>query len=164
MQKKVYLLDANVFIQAANTYYAFDIAPSFWNNLIRYAEKGQIITISRVKQEIALGKDDLSKWLAEEFSAWTISSDDELVVLEYANVMKWIYSQEQYYDSAKNDFASGADGWLIAYAMASGCYLVTQETYRPGIKRKIPIPNVCNAFDINCLSTFQLLRELKIRL
>ena len=30
-----HLLDANVFIEAAKGYYAFDIAPPFWEALIR---------------------------------------------------------------------------------------------------------------------------------
>ena len=33
----LYLLDANVFIEAAKGYYAFDIAPRFWEALISEA-------------------------------------------------------------------------------------------------------------------------------
>lgn len=33
--EKVYLLDANVFIQAKNQYYTFQICPGFWESLIQ---------------------------------------------------------------------------------------------------------------------------------
>jgi len=35
MDRSVYVLDANVFIEAARRYYAFDIAPKFWDTLIQ---------------------------------------------------------------------------------------------------------------------------------
>lgn len=33
----VYLLDSNVFMEAKNRYYAFDIVPGFWQALINSA-------------------------------------------------------------------------------------------------------------------------------
>ena len=38
-----YLLDANVFIEAYKRYYAFDIAPAFWNNLALAAQDGLVM-------------------------------------------------------------------------------------------------------------------------
>jgi len=35
-----YVLDANVFIEAARRYYAFDIAPPFWESLVQHAANG----------------------------------------------------------------------------------------------------------------------------
>jgi hypothetical protein len=34
MNQSVYVLDADVFIEASRRYYAFDIAPKFWDSLI----------------------------------------------------------------------------------------------------------------------------------
>ena len=31
----MYVLDTNVFIDAANAYYAFDLAPGYWDFLVR---------------------------------------------------------------------------------------------------------------------------------
>lgn len=45
-----YLLDANVFIEAARRYYAFDLVPSFWNKLVSLASNGDILSIDRVKK------------------------------------------------------------------------------------------------------------------
>ena len=35
----IYLLDVNVFIEAANRYYAFDLVGSFWKELVNKAEE-----------------------------------------------------------------------------------------------------------------------------
>lgn len=57
---KIYILDSNVFMEAHNRYYAFDIAPGFWDALIGHAETGRIISIDRVKKELDKGEDDLT--------------------------------------------------------------------------------------------------------
>jgi len=41
----IYVLDANVFIEAARRYYAFDIAPAFWANLNYQATRRRIQSI-----------------------------------------------------------------------------------------------------------------------
>ena len=38
---KRFLLDANVFIQAKKSYYAFDVAPGFWSALVKH-EKSSV--------------------------------------------------------------------------------------------------------------------------
>jgi len=70
--------------------------------------------------------------------------------------------QDQFLDYAKAEFASVADSWLIAYAKAYGCTVVTNETYNKEIRRKIQIPNVCEAFGIEYMNTFEMLRKLKV--
>ena len=77
--------------------------------------------------------------------------------------MTWVHAQPQYSDAAKADFASGADGWLIAYALARGRVLVTHEVVAPEARRKVPIPNVCEQFHVRYVDTFGMLRELAVR-
>ena len=47
-----YVLDANVFIEAAHRYYAFDLAPRFWESLEHHAANGRVRSIDRVRQEL----------------------------------------------------------------------------------------------------------------
>lgn len=61
-------------------------------------------------------------------------------------------------------FANGADGWLVAYARAKGHVVVTHEQLSADVRRKVPIPNVCNAFGVRYVDTFEMLRELGVRL
>lgn len=55
----VYFLDSSVFIEAARRYYAFDIAPGFWQALITFARKEMVRSVDRVKKEMDRGNDDL---------------------------------------------------------------------------------------------------------
>lgn len=55
MDGPAYVLDANVFIEAAHRYYAFDLVPRFWDSLLHHAEDGVIGSIDRVKQELDRG-------------------------------------------------------------------------------------------------------------
>jgi hypothetical protein len=77
--------------------------------------------------------------------------------------MSWVQAQEQFSDAAKADFAAGADGWLVAYARSKGLIVVTHEVLDPSIRRKVPIPNVCEAFGVSYVDTFEMLRELGVR-
>lgn len=163
MDDPVYVLDANVFIEAARRYYAFDLAPGFWQGLIDYGEDGQVESIDRVKHELARGKDQLAAWANSNFSDAFVSTDRTEVIRGYADIIAWVESQAQYSDAAKANFASGADGWLVAYASIEGRVVVTQEVPAPDARRKVPIPNVCDTFSVTFVDTFEMLRTLGIR-
>ncbi|CUQ65937.1 PIN domain protein [Candidatus Nitrospira inopinata] len=158
-----YVLDANVFIQAARRYYSFDVVPGFWDSLEQQAANGHLRSIDRVKQELGRGKDKLAAWAKSNFNDAFVSTDKDDVIRAYGEVMAWVRAQSQFSDAAKADFASGADGWLVAYAKAKGCVVVTEEVWNPSIKRKVPIPNVCQAFDVPFVDTFEMLRRLGVR-
>ncbi len=163
MDANTYILDANVFIEAARRYYAFDIAPPFWESLVHHAANGQIQSIDRVKQELERGKDELATWVTAQLSDAFASTDEEDVIESYSEVMSWVQAQDQFSDAAKADFATGADGWLVAYARSKGRIVVTHEVLDPSIRRKVPIPNVCDAFGVNYHDTFEMLRQLGVR-
>jgi hypothetical protein len=139
--RKSYLLDTSVFIQASRNYYALDIVPSFWEAIIYHAEQENILSIDRVKDEIFKGEDPLKTWINAEFSTWFKNTNDEEVLNIYQKLMRWSYSQSQYNDSAKSEFASidNADAWVISYALAKNCIVSTQETVKKDAKAKIPI-------------------------
>ena len=159
-----YLLDANVFIQAARQYYAFDLVPTFWEILVDLARSGRIRSIDRVRDELLRGKDDLADWVGEHFSDAFASTNDEEVIQGYREIIAWVMDQDQYLEAPKNQFADGADGWLVAYALSKGYTLVTHEVLNLAAKSKLPSPNVCRAFGVEFLNVFEMLRELRIRL
>jgi uncharacterized protein DUF4411 len=161
-----FVLDANVFIQAARDYYAFDLAPAFWQALVDHASNGRLLSIDRVRDEIELGKDKLADWVASAFNTWFASTNEDDVLGAYAAAMRWAQAETQYSDAAKAEFADtkNADAWLIAYAQAKGSVIVTLEQPNPTVRRRIPIPNVCKAFGITYLDSFSMLRALGVRL
>jgi hypothetical protein len=163
MDERTYILDANVFIEASRRYYAFDLAPPFWKSLINYADIGRVVSIDRIKQELERGHDELADWVRNDFHQAFASTNEEDVINSYREIMIWVNSQEQFADAAKADFANGADGWLVAYARIKGCIVVTHEVYSAEVKIKVPIPNVCRAFNVEPIDTFKMLRELGVK-
>jgi hypothetical protein len=161
-----FVLDTSVFTQAYRSYYHFGIAPGFWSALIQHASTGVLLSIDRVKNEIDKGKDDLTQWANSNFRVWFESTNDGDVLAAYGEVIRWAIAQRQYKSSAKADFAkaANADAWIVAYAKAKGCVVVTQETSAPQSKSEIKIPDVCKAFGIHWINTFEMMRRLRIRL
>lgn len=159
-----YVLDANVFIEAYRKYYAFDICPGFWLGLARQHEDKRVFSIDRVKGELTAGGDRLSDWARaqapETFFKQTL---DKAVRDAFAAAMKWVQAEQQFDQDAKAQFASAADGWVIAYAKANGLVVVTHEEYAPDARRKVPMPNVCIEFGVDYCNTFEMLRELKVQ-
>ncbi|MCL2780448.1 MAG: DUF4411 family protein, partial [Actinomycetia bacterium] len=58
----MYLLDTNVLIEAKNRYYAFDIAPGFWDWLDRAHGQSLACSIDAVRDELLDGNDELAEW------------------------------------------------------------------------------------------------------
>jgi hypothetical protein len=158
-----FLLDANVFIEAKRRYYAFDLCPGFWECLVwHHSGACRILSIDRVKQELDHGEDDLKDWAASSApSSCFASTNDSSVIDEYGRIITWVQEQSQFLPEAKAEFAAGADGWLIAHAKVNNLILVTHETLAPEARRKVPMPNVCEAFAVAYVDTFDMLRELE---
>ena len=155
------LLDANVFIQAKNFYYGFDIVPSFWKWLDEQHKQGKIASIRPVYEELTKGSDELAKWAKDrKNSRWFIDIDDGPTQTAFKSVVNWAQNSN-FKKSAVNEFLSAADSFLIAKAIADEYTIVSHEkAYDPKIKRKIKIPNVCQHFGIKYIDTFDLLRQL----
>ena len=164
MPESVYVLDANVFIQAKNQYYAFDLTPRFWQLLVELAQTGRIVSIDRVRAELERGKDELATWAKADFSDGFASTDEDDVIESYREIMNWVMNETQFFAAAKAGFARGADGWLVAYARVKKGVVVTQEMpHPPEVKARIPIPNVCQQFGVSFVNTFEMLRRLGVR-
>lgn len=161
---KRYVLDANVFIEAYRKYYAFDLCPGFWRALVRQHENKRLFSIDRVKSELTAGSDELSDWAKgrtpDTFFKQTL---DKAVRDSFASAMKWVQAEQQFDADAKAQFASAADGWIIAYAKVNKLVIVTHEEYAPDAKRKVPMPNVCIEFNVDYCNTFEMLRALKVQ-
>ncbi|HMT20798.1 MAG TPA: DUF4411 family protein, partial [Promineifilum sp.] len=85
----VYVLDTSVLIEAANRYYAFDIAPSFWQQLLIFAEQGHVVSIDKVKKELLRGTDELADWARNDFSFAFASTAEPDILTGYASIIAW---------------------------------------------------------------------------
>jgi hypothetical protein len=163
----LYVLDTNVFIQAHRVSYPLDVAASFWNAVKNLADEGKIISIDNVKAEIDRNEDELNEWigthLPEDFFK---STEEEEILNNYGLMAPWAELKSDHYQrGAIDEFLEfdNADAWLIAYCKATGDTLVTHEVSNPQQKRRIPIPQPCDAFDVNYCNMIEMFRSLGVR-
>ncbi len=158
----LYVLDANVFIEAYRRYYAFDICGGFWEALLKHHHEKRIISVDRVRDELRTG-DALEAWInntaPDELFA---STADAQVARHFARMMSWVQGESQFRREAKAEFARVADGWVAAYAKAHDAIVVTHEEYAREARKKVPLPNVCRQFDVDYVDTFATLRSLGV--
>ena len=160
----MYLLDANAFMEANRLYYAFDIAPGFWTWLGDPSLAGEVASIDAVKGEITAGSGDLVDWArARPDSFWLPDTEDVLASMR--GLAAWATDPaRRYRQEAVDEFLDSADLKLIAHAMAAGATVVTREQPAPDAKKKIKIPDACNAFGLVWTDPFSLYRTLGMRL
>jgi len=155
----IYCLDANVLIQAWNTYYNPKFCPDYWNILIKLGKYRTIFVPEVVLEEITRTEDDLTQWLKaskipiEKYSEPVISSWKEIL----SNPV-----HKKLVDSAKG--RSIADPWVVAHALHRNATVVTkEEKITASSSKRIKIPNVCENMGIRWINDFQFVDELKIR-
>ena len=153
-----YLLDANVFIQAKNQYYGFDIVPAFWDWLVQANGTDTVFSIEKVRDELLGYGDELSVWARERDQAGGFFlGPDDAVLNGLKDVAQWARGQG-FADAVVNEFLAAADFYLVAHAYSHGHVAVTQEIFEPAITRKIKIPNACNGLGAQWMNTYEMLR------
>lgn len=158
----LYLLDANVFIDAERDYYSLDRVPEFWDWLIYMANSRKIKVPREIYEEVIVGKSELVNWMKENKTT--------LILDEPAPSRLIPIVLEQGYANDLTDEESeriGRDPFLIAYALSDVDHrcIVTTEHSRPNKKRaNRPIPDVCDELGVNrSINTFELIRRLDFR-
>ena len=161
----MYVIDSDVLITAKNRFYAFDLCPGFWDSLLALHHAGRVHSLDRNRQELLQGRDDddLVKWVHESVpESFFLNCNIAKVVSTYTEIMLWVQRNPQYYDDAKAKFATGADGWLVAYAKVNDCVVVTLEESRPESRNQIKLPDVCLQFGVVYQDVFAMLRTLRV--
>lgn len=154
----MYVLDTNVFIDAANAYYAFDLAPGYWDFLVQLFASHHAVSIKSVYDELDSASDDdpLKAWA--KLNRQYFDDLDPHVVGCYQPVMDWAGAQN-YRVSAIKQFRDVADSWIVAYALANNCVVVTHERSAPQSKNRIKIPDACAGVGVTCATPFEMLRQ-----
>jgi hypothetical protein len=150
----MYLLDANVFIQAKNLHYGFDFCPAFWEWLVKQHEAETVFSVEKVLDELKAGADPLSEW-AEARPDFFVKPD-EAVVPSLQTVSNWA-AGAGYEPAAVTTFLQVGDYYLVAQAHAHKFTVVTHEVPANSSK-KIKIPNACIQLGIKCMSPYEMLK------
>ena len=165
MVDQTYVVDSDVFITAKNLYYSFDICPGFWKSVVHHHREGRVFSVDRVRSELLAGHhtEDLVRWVRDQVpEGFFVPVDITGVVRAYTDIMMWVQRHPNYFPLAKAKFATGADGWLVAYAQVHGATVVTNEQSAPESKREIKLPDVCDQFGVQHENTFAMLRALNV--
>ncbi|MFA5832159.1 MAG: DUF4411 family protein [Bacteroidota bacterium] len=165
--KKIYLLDANAFIEAKNAFYSFSICPGYWKSLIEHGKVENVGSIDKIRNEILSNKhgDELKEFIKKKLPRIFFDKTDiPTVANRFSEIINWVDGKKQYEKQAKAKFAIGADGWLIAFASldTDNRIVVTQEVSAEDSKTKIKIPDVCKPFGVNSINLFKMLSDLTI--
>lgn len=151
-----YLLDADVFMEARKRYYSFDICPGFWDWIERQHAANNVLSVEKVKDEIAVGNDPLVAWANNRPASFFIPPD-AATQAAFATVSQWAAGQN-YSTAAVTEFLQKADFFLIAHALAHGLTLVTHEIAAATVN-KIKIPNACTGLGVAVMNPFEMLRR-----
>lgn len=169
---ETFLIDANALMTPYRFYYAFDIAPSFWDKLADAFKRKQILLLDKVKDEVLKGDDDLTKWIKDNEEIIDVCDyKTASVISNYQAVLQYIQTCGLYRESALAAWvpANIADPWLIAAAKANNYTIVTLEAPSGGLSTKTPnrsakIPDVARALDVKTISLFEMMRRIGIAL
>jgi hypothetical protein len=154
----IYLLDANVYIEAKNRYYRMTVCPGFWDWMDLQFESGQAVSIRMVFDELSKNGDALSEWVKVRQHHFT-QADDEKTQEVFSEIVQFVVDHPEYTEPHTNNFLAVADPWLIAKAKTSGATVVTHEVLAPSGSKKVKIPNICREFNVDFCNTFDLLES-----
>lgn len=151
----MFLIDANILIEAKNRYYQPSIAPGFWDWLTATEQNFRVRSVAAVGRELAKGGDILAKWATG--NPWFFCELDNAAVAQQGKLAQWSRSQN-YSEQAIAEFnASFADFQLVAYASAHNAVVVTNEKSSPNSKKRIKIPDACDAVGVRYMNLFDVL-------
>jgi len=172
-----YWLDADTFITAKNSLYAFEINASLWAWFDTQLKVKTIRSPERVFREImAFKKDDLLKqWVSPRRADGLCVEPDKHVSECLTKIANHLYTatvphkktrkpQLRYKPAQVEVFGRGADAFVIAHAMADKGTVVSFESDKHPDSQRIRIPDVCGHFGIDCISLKALLIALGAKL
>ena len=154
----LYLLDANVLIDANRDYYPLGRIPEFWAWLVARAMQQQVKIPLEIFEEILAGRDDdLTRWLKDNRDVLLL--DEDVDQARVARVLDEGYAP----DLTEEEVGRvGRDPFLIAYAFDDPQRtVVTTEASKPskrGVNRHIP--DVCDDLGVLHCNTYHFIAVL----
>lgn len=147
----------------SNLYYLYSSA----NQLKKAIIDKDIIILDLVKDELNKGDDELSVWIKQFDNALVLNHVQAQIINIYSEILQHIQRSEFYKEKALLDWSKGdvADPWLIAAASTYNYKIVTFETKNANLNSinkcsRAKIPDIGEAFGIECVSLYNMMRNL----
>lgn len=167
MSREIFLIDANSFITPHLTFYPFDFAQRFWEQMKDHIEEGNIAVLDLVKAEILQGNDNLTDWMKTIMIGRYVDRRTPDILTNYGDILEYIQTNNCYKPSALAEWskATVADPWLISAAKVNKFTIITFETPNKGLNPRDPskyakIPDVATVFGVKTDTLFYMMRTL----
>lgn len=157
----MYLLDANVLMDASRRYYSAKLAPAFWQWLEAQHQAGTLASIHAVRQEIDDGNEGhLTKWAKKlPPSFWIKPTQPSVVAM--GTLTNWtMLPKHAYSPAARQEFLKEADYFLVAEALGGSHVVVTFEGSHPTAVKRVYIPDVCDGVGVTYERPFRVYEHL----
>lgn len=150
-----YIVDTCSFT-AMRRVYPIDVFPSAWKKLDKLAQSGVVASTEDVFEEIKVQDDDILEWAKQNTNIFIPLG--EIIQIEAIRILE---SHDNLLDLKKSK--SSADPFIIATAMTCSGAVVTEEKPSGG-PHKSKIPDVCKAYDVNCIPLLEMFRREGLRI
>ena len=171
MEKELFLIDANSLITPYLTFYSFDLAKTFWNQMEWHIQNGSIAILDLVKLEVLKGKDSLKEWMENIEVGQLIDHRDPAIIVKYREVLRHIQDNPAYKPAALTEWSREevADPWLIASAVVGNYTIISFEIANKGLNTHNPsknakIPDVAKVFNVEVQNLYYMMRVLRFSL
>lgn len=156
----MFLLDANVFIDAHRDYYPVERVPEYWEWVVHHGEQGNIKVPREIYHEITIGNGAMCDWAKDVDVKAALLLQEDADPQRVAQVIAQGYQLSEPTDDDVERI--GRDPFLVAYALAGeGRTVVTTERSKPSrVGANRHVPDVCHAVGVACTDPFTLLRAL----
>lgn len=146
-----YSLDTSSLIESWNRLFPPDVTPRLWDELLPdLISSGELRAIQEVRFELERQDDALFAW-AKSQSDLFVEIDAE--VQPHVRVVMREHPKLVNVNSAR----SGADPFVIAFAMANDATVVSEEKNRSAVNPRIP--DVCSSLGVRCIRMLGLMRQ-----
>ena len=158
----LYLLDANILIDANRDYYPIGRVDEYWGWLVHPGKRGRVKVPIEVWEEVRDGKDALAAWAKDSETNAALRFGEEVNVALVQRVLAEGYAPDL------NDVeveTIGRDPFLIAHALAGpDRWVVTSEVSKPKKQRENRrVPDVCATLGVPSCNAFAFTRALDFR-
>lgn len=131
--------------------YFHDVFPSLWKSLEDFISKDRLIAPREVLKELQRGDDELLRWARAHKRMF---KDLDYEQIEQLRIV--LRDCREILELSKT--TADADPIVIALAISKGAKVITSEKFADPPRRP-RIPNVCQHFNVKCISLYDFFKE-----
>jgi Domain of unknown function (DUF4411) len=152
----IYIFDTSPLSTLFRNYYRPQF-PSLWAKFEALVDNGQILSVREVLKEIEESSlEDLRNWAADHQEIFTTPTAQEGAFV--ARIFAVPHFQQNIEQQKILKGGNHADAFLIAKAFVVQGTVVTMEGIRP---HAVKIPNICQYFEVPCMSLQEFMVQEK---